>query len=66
MHAAYLCGDPFVVNVLKARAPHHFALDELGRSPAALTTTIPGASEITNRKDQAARTPLALGIVGQV
>ena len=65
LHAAYLCGDPFVVDVLKARGSTTFILDELGRSPAALTTTIPRASEITTRVDQEVP-PLAVSNVGRV
>ena len=65
LHAAYLCGDPFVVDVLKARGSTPFVLDALGRSPAALTPTIPSAGEITTRKDLEGP-PLSVGNVGQV
>ena len=65
LHAAYLCGDSFVVDVLKAMGSTPFVLDELGRSPAALTTTIPSACEITTVIDQEAP-PLAVSNVGRV
>ena len=65
LHAAYLCGDSFVVDILKARGSTPFVLDELGRSPAALTTTIRSASEIATREDQEVP-PLAVGNVSQV
>ena len=52
----------FVVGVLKARGSTPFELD---RSPAALTTTILSASEITTRKDQEVPS-LAVGKVSQV
>ena len=48
LHAAYLWGDSFVVDVLKARGSTPFIQDELGRSPAALTTAFPSASENYN------------------
>ena len=52
LHAAYLCGDPFVLDVLKAGGSTPFVLDELGRSP----------TELTTRNDQKVP-PLAVGNV---
>ena len=65
LYAAYLCDDPFVADILRARGSTPFVLDELGRSPAAVTTTIPSASEILTRKYQEVP-PLAVGNVSQV
>ena len=65
LHAAPLCDDSFVVDVLKTRGSTPSVLDELGRSPAAFTTTISSASEMTTRKDQEVPS-FAVGNVSQM
>ena len=64
LHAAYLCRDPFLVDVLEAGGATPF-LDGLGRYPAELTTIIPSASEITTREDQKVP-PSAVGNVSRL
>jgi Ankyrin repeats (many copies) len=64
-HAASLCGDPFVVGVLKAGGATPFVLDNLGRPPTELTTAIPSTSRDTTREGEEI-VPLAIGAIGRL
>ena len=64
LHAAYLCGDLFVVGLLEAEAATLFVLDELGRPPAQLAASISSKDGTTTVKDEEL-VPMAEGCIDQ-